>query len=149
MTEKNNIIKAINKNVRSGARKANLILKFIKGKKADIAIRDLEFTRKGVAHDIKKTVKSAIANAENNYQYDIDNLYVKEAYVGKSIVMKRFRPAPFDLDVILPKLFLPPVDNFPFVKDLTGEPFQIFFLSMRTVDLVDFVYGLYVFKLIF
>ena len=92
MTEKNNIIKAINKNVRSGARKANLILKFIKGKKADIAIRDLEFTRKGVAHDIKKTVKSAIANAENNYQYDIDNLYVKEAYVGKSIVMKRFRP---------------------------------------------------------
>mgnify|MGYP001809061988 CR=1 FL=1 len=92
MTEKNNIIKAINKNGRSGARKANLILKFIKGKKADIAIRDLEFTRKGVAHDIKKTVKSAIANAENNYQYDIDNLYVKEAYVGKSIVMKRFRP---------------------------------------------------------
>ena len=92
MTEKNNIIKAINKNVRSGARKANLILKFIKGKKADIAIRDLEFTRKGVAEDIKKTVNSAIANAENNYQYDIDNLYVKEAYVGKSIVMKRFRP---------------------------------------------------------
>ena len=92
MSEQNNIIKAINKNVRSGARKANLVLKFIKGKKADIAIRDLEFTRKKVAQDIKKTVKSAIANAENNYQYDIDNLYVKEAYVGKSIVMKRFRP---------------------------------------------------------
>ena len=92
MTEKNNIIKAINKNVRSGARKANLVLNFIKGKKADVAIRDLEFTRKKVAEDIKKTVKSAIANAENNYQYDIDNLYVKEAYVGKSIVMKRFRP---------------------------------------------------------
>ena len=92
MTEKNNIIKAINKNVRSGARKANLVLNFIKGKKADIALRDLEFTRKKVAEDIKKTVKSAIANAENNYQYDIDNLYVKEAYVGKSIVMKRFRP---------------------------------------------------------
>ena len=92
MTEKNNTIKAINKNVRSGARKANLVLNFIKGKKADVAIRDLEFTRKKVAKDIKKTVKSAIANAENNYQYDIDNLYVKEAYAGKSIVMKRFRP---------------------------------------------------------
>ena len=92
MTEKNNIIKSINKNVRSGARKANLVLKFIKGKKADVALRDLEFTRKKVAEDIKKTVKSAIANAENNYQYDIDNLYIKEAYVGKSITMKRFRP---------------------------------------------------------
>ena len=91
MTEKNNIIKAINKNVRSGARKANLILKFIKGKKADIAIRDLEFTRKGVAHDIKKTVKSAIANAENNYALDIDRLVVDEAFVGKAMVMKRLR----------------------------------------------------------
>ena len=90
--EKNNLVKAINKNVRSGTRKANLLLNFIKGKKADIAIRDLEFARKKVAEDIKKTVKSAIANAENNYQYDIDNLYIKEAYVGKSIVMKRFRP---------------------------------------------------------
>ena len=90
--EKNNLVKAINKNVRSGARKANLLLNFIKGKKADTAIRDLEFARKKVAYDIKKTIKSAVANAENNYQYDIDNLYVKEAYVGKSIVMKRFRP---------------------------------------------------------
>jgi len=92
MIEKNNLIKAVNKNVRSGSRKANLILNFIKGKKVDVAIRDLEFTRKKVAEDIKKTVKSAVANAENNYQYDIDNLYVKEAYIGKSIVMKRFRP---------------------------------------------------------
>jgi large subunit ribosomal protein L22 len=92
MIQKDNLIKAVNKNVRSGSRKANLILNFIKGKKVDVAIRDLEFTRKKVAEDIKKTVKSAIANAENNYQYDIDNLYVKEAYVGKSIVMKRFRP---------------------------------------------------------
>ena len=90
--EKSNLVKAINKNVRSGARKANLILNFIKGKKVDVAIRDLEFTRKKVAIDIKKTVQSAISNAENNYQYDIDNLYIKEAYVGKSIVMKRFRP---------------------------------------------------------
>jgi len=92
MIEKDNLVKAVNKNVRSGSRKANLILNFIKGKKVDVAIRDLEFTRKKVAEDIKKTVKSAIANAENNYQYDIDNLYVKEAYIGKSIVMKRFRP---------------------------------------------------------
>ncbi len=90
--EKNNQVKAISKTVRSGARKANLVLNFIKGKKADVAIRDLDFTRKKVAIDIKKTIKSAIANAENNYQYDVDNLYVKEAYAGKSIVMKRFRP---------------------------------------------------------
>ena len=93
MMQKNSMtIKAINKNVRSSPRKLALVLNFIKGKKADIAIRDLEFARKKVAEDIKKTVKSAIANAENNYQYDIDNLYIKEAYVGKSIVMKRFRP---------------------------------------------------------
>ena len=91
--EKNNIsVTAVNKNVRSSTRKIALILDFIKGKKADVAIRDLEFTRKRIAHDVKKTVKSAIANAENNYQYDIDSLYIKEAYVGKSIVMKRFRP---------------------------------------------------------
>ena len=90
--QKNNIVKAINKNVRTGARKANLLLNFIKGKKADIAIRDLEFTRKRIAKDVSKTVKSAVANAENNYQFDIDNLFVKEAYVGKSLVMKRFRP---------------------------------------------------------
>ena len=90
--EKNNLVKAINKNVRTSPRKANLLLNFIKGKKADVAIRDLDFTRKKVAEDIKKTVKSAVANAENNYQYDIDSLYVKEAYVGKSLVMKRFRP---------------------------------------------------------
>ena len=92
MTEKNNIIKAINKNVRSGARKANLVLNFIKGKKADVALRDLEFSRKRISKDVSKTVKSAISNAENNNQFDIDNLFVKEAYVGKSLVMKRFRP---------------------------------------------------------
>ena len=92
MSDKTNIIKAVNKNVRSGARKANIVLNFIKGKRADVAIRDLDFTRRKVANEIKKTVQSAIANAENNYQYDIDNLYIKEAYVGKSIVMKRFRP---------------------------------------------------------
>ena len=91
--EKNNIsVTAINKNVRSSTRKIALVLDLIRGKKADVVIKDLQFTRKRIAHDVKKTVQSAIANAENNYQYDIDNLYVKEAYVGKSIVMKRFRP---------------------------------------------------------
>ena len=91
--EKNNlIVKAINKNVRSSPRKIALVLNHIKGKKADLALRDLEFTRKRIAKDVSKTVKSAISNAENNHQYDIDNLFVKEAYVGKSLVMKRFRP---------------------------------------------------------
>jgi large subunit ribosomal protein L22 len=87
-----NIVKAINKNVRSSPRKINVILKSIRGKKVDDAIRDLSFTRKRIAFDIKKTVQSAVANAENNNQYDIDNLFIKEAYVGKSIVLKRFRP---------------------------------------------------------
>ena len=90
--QKNNVIRAINKNVRSSPRKLSLVLNHIKGKKADVALRDLEFTRKRVALDVSKTVKSAISNAENNFQYDIDNLFVKEAYVGKSLVMKRFRP---------------------------------------------------------
>jgi len=91
MQKNKNLIKAVNKNVRSSPRKVNILLKNIRGKKADIAIRDLSFTRKRIAFDIKKTVQSAIANAENNYQYDIDNLYITEAYVGKSIVLKRFR----------------------------------------------------------
>ena len=91
MQKNKNIGKAINKNVRSSPRKINLLLRNIRGKKADLAIRDLTFARQRIAKDIKKTVLSAIANAENNYQYDIDNLYVEEAYVGKSIVLKRFR----------------------------------------------------------
>ena len=91
MKKNENIVKAINKNVRSSPRKINLLLKNIRGKKADIVIRDLSFARQRVARDIKKTVQSAVANAENNNQYDIDNLYVKEAYVGKSLVLKRFR----------------------------------------------------------
>ena len=91
--EKNSlIVKAINKNVRSSPRKLALVCNFIKGKKADVALRDLEFTRKKIAKDVSKTVKSAIANAENNNQFDIDNLIIKEAFVGKSLVMKRFRP---------------------------------------------------------
>ena len=91
--EKNTLlVKAINKNVRTSARKLALVCNFIKGKKADIALRDLEFSRKRIARDVSKTVKSAISNAENNHQFDIDNLFVKEAFVGKSLVMKRFRP---------------------------------------------------------
>ena len=92
MQKNKNIVKAINRNVRSSPRKLNLLLKNIRGKKADIAIRDLSFARQRIAFEIKKTVQSAIANAENNNQYDIDNLYIEEAYVGKSIVLKRFRP---------------------------------------------------------
>jgi len=85
-------VKAINKNVRSSPRKVSLVLDYKRGKKADVAIRDLEFTRKKIAHDVSKTLKSAIANAENNNQFDIDSLFIKEAYVGKGLVMKRFRP---------------------------------------------------------
>ena len=92
MQKNNTVIKAVNKNVRSSPRKVALVLDYIRGKKADIALRDLDFTRKKIALDVSKTVKSAIANAENNYQHDIDNLFIKEAYVGKSLVMKRFRP---------------------------------------------------------
>ena len=92
MQKNKNIVKAINRSVRSSPRKLNLLLKNIRGKKADIAIRDLSFARQRIAFEIKKTVQSAIANAENNNQYDIDNLYIEEAYVGKSIVLKRFRP---------------------------------------------------------
>ena len=92
MNKENTLVKAINKNVRTSPRKLALVCNFIKGKKADVALRDLEFTRKRIAHDVSKTVKSAIANAENNYQFDIDNLFVKEAFVGKSLVMKRYRP---------------------------------------------------------
>ena len=85
------IVKSINKNVRSSTRKLNPILKSIVGKKVDVAIRDLSFSDKRVSKDIKKTISSAVANAENNYQYDIDKLVVKEAYCGKQVVMKRFR----------------------------------------------------------
>jgi len=92
MQKNKNTVKAINRNVRSSPRKINILLKYIRGKKADIAIRDLSFARQRIAFDIKKTVHSAIANAENNNQYDIDKLYITEAYVGKSIVLKRFRP---------------------------------------------------------
>jgi large subunit ribosomal protein L22 len=92
MTKNSDLIKAINNNVRSSPRKVGLLLKLIRGKKVDVAIRDLSFARQRIAHDVKKVVQSAVANAENNFQQDIDNLYIKEAYAGKSIVLKRFRP---------------------------------------------------------
>ena len=92
MEKNSNTVKAINRNVRSGTRKINILLKNIRGKKVDVAIKNLSFARQRIASEIKKTVQSAVANAENNNQFDIDNLYIKEAYVGKSTVLKRFRP---------------------------------------------------------
>tara|TARA_S200000501_G_scaffold324476_1_gene321736 strand:- start:244 stop:642 length:399 start_codon:yes stop_codon:yes gene_type:complete len=85
-------VRSINNNIRSSVRKLNPILKGIVGKKVDIAIRDLQFSEKRITKDIRKTISSAVANAENNFQYDIDKLIVKEAYCGKKIIMKRFRP---------------------------------------------------------
>ena len=92
--DKNKIktVKSINNNIRSSVRKLNPILRGIVGKKVDVAIRDLQFSEKRITKDIRKTINSAVANAENNFQYDIDKLIVKEAYCGKKIVMKRFRP---------------------------------------------------------
>ena len=85
-------VKSINNNIRSSVRKLNPILKDIVGKKVGVAIRDLQFSEKRITKDIRKTISSAVANAENNFQYDIDKLIVKEAYCGKKITMKRFRP---------------------------------------------------------
>ena len=88
----NKTVRSINKNIRSSTRKLKPILKSIVGKKVDIAIRDLTFSDKRISKDIKKTISSAISNAENNFQYNIDNLFIKEAYCGKQVIMKRFRP---------------------------------------------------------
>ena len=90
--KKDKTVRSINNNIRSSVRKLNPILRGIVGKKVDVAIRDLEFSEKRITKDIKKTISSAVANAENNFQYDIDKLIVKEAYCGKKITMKRFRP---------------------------------------------------------
>ena len=90
--KKEKIVRSINNNIRSSVRKLNPILRGIVGKKVDVAMRDLEFSEKRVTRDIRKTISSAVANAENNFQYDIDKLIVKEAYCGKKIIMKRFRP---------------------------------------------------------
>ena len=89
---KDKTVKSINNNIRSSVRKLNPILKGIVGKKVEVAIRDLQFSEKRITKDIRKTINSAVANAENNFQYDIDKLIVKEAYCGKKITMKRFRP---------------------------------------------------------
>ena len=88
----NKLVRSINKNVRSSTRKLKPILRSIVGKNVDKVIRDLTFSDKRISKDIKKTISSAVSNAENNFQYDIDNLIVKEAYCGKQVVMKRFRP---------------------------------------------------------
>ena len=85
-------VKSVNNSIRTSVRKLNPILKSIVGKKVDVAIRDLQFSEKRITKDIRKTISSAVANAENNFQYDIDKLVVKEAYCGKKITMKRFRP---------------------------------------------------------
>ena len=89
---KEKIVKSINNNIRSSVRKLNPILKHIVGKKVEVVRRNLEFSEKRITKDIKKTIDSAVANAENNFQYDIDKLIVKEAYCGNKITMKRFRP---------------------------------------------------------
>ena len=85
-------VKSVNNSIRTSVRKLNPILKSIVGKKVDVAMRDLQFSAKRISKDIRKTIGSAVANAENNFQYDIDKLIVKEAYCGKKITMKRFRP---------------------------------------------------------
>ena len=89
---KDKLVRSINNNIRSSVRKLNPILRGIVGKKVDVAIRDLEFSEKRITRDIRKTISSAVAKAENNFQFDIDKLVVKEAYCGKKITMKRFRP---------------------------------------------------------
>ena len=92
INNKDKTVRSINNNVRSSVRKLNPILKDIVGKKVEVAIRDLQFSEKRITKDIRKTISSAVANAENNFQYDIDSLIVKEAFCGKKITMKRFRP---------------------------------------------------------
>ena len=89
---KDKLVRSVNNNIRSSVRKLNPILRGIVGKKVDIAIRDLQFSEKRITREIKKTISSAVSNAENNFQYDIDKLFIKEAYCGKKITMKRFRP---------------------------------------------------------
>ena len=93
MSEKNkNIASAKAKSIKTSITKVNLVLKMIRGKKAENALNILAFSKKRISNEITKILKSAIANAENNHQLDIDKLVVKEATVGKSMVLKRFRP---------------------------------------------------------
>jgi len=93
MSEKNkNIASAKAKSLKTSIAKVNLVLKMIRGKKAEKALNILSFSKRRISNEITKILKSAIANAENNHQLDIDKLFVKEATVGKSMVLKRFRP---------------------------------------------------------
>ena len=84
--------KAIARNIRVSPQKLNLVAQLIRGRKASAALADLQFSRKRIAVDVKKCLESAIANAENNHDLDVDALVVSEAHVGKGIVMKRFAP---------------------------------------------------------
>ena len=87
---KENEAKAVARMLRVSPQKLNLLAQLIRGKKVDRALADLEFSRKRIAFDVKKTLESAIANAENNHDLDVDDLVVAEAHVGKALVMKRF-----------------------------------------------------------
>jgi len=91
-TLKENEARAVTRNIRVSPQKLNLVAQLIRGKKLDRALADLTFSRKRIAQDVKKTLESAIANAENNHDLDVDALVVSEAYVGKNLVMKRMRP---------------------------------------------------------
>ena len=84
--------KAVLRNLRISPQKLNLVAQMIRGQRADKALATLAFSKRRIARDVKKLLESAIANAENNHQLDVDRLFVKEAFVGKSITMKRFRP---------------------------------------------------------
>ena len=85
-----NEAKAVARMLRVSPQKLNLLAQLIRGKKVDRALADLEFSRKRIAHEVKKTLESAIANAENNHSLDVDDLVVAQAFVGKALVMKRF-----------------------------------------------------------
>ncbi|MCB1483126.1 MAG: 50S ribosomal protein L22 [Rhodobiaceae bacterium] len=87
-----NEAKAVARNLRVSPQKLNLVAQLIRGKKVDKALADLTFSEKRIAREVKKTLESAIANAENNHSLDVDDLIVAEAFVGKSLVMKRFTP---------------------------------------------------------
>ncbi len=86
------VVKAIGKSLKSSPQKTNLVLGLIRGLKVDKAMNNLQFSRRRISNEILKILKSAVSNAENNHQLDIDKLFVKEATVGKSMVLKRFRP---------------------------------------------------------
>jgi large subunit ribosomal protein L22 len=89
---KDNEARAVLNMVRTSPRKLNLVAQLIRGKKVAVALADLEFSQKRIAGAVRKTLQSAIANAENNHQLDVDNLVVAEAHVGKALVLKRFNP---------------------------------------------------------